>query len=265
MESQIENVIEKEKLLVKEKDFWQGFYAGFTIVFLTGFCDKLFFLNMIYSSINNFCSSFWVILAISETMNIINISLGEVLKQYISITILEYIAIGIFLLLAICLIYNGYNIPEKKLIQNYEEERKLLINSKNNNEENENNNIEEDKNNENNYKLVEVVENNEEKKGKNVGVFDSWWKFFITYFFASIGEKSQIASILITCKYNFVPIYNGSAIAIIFLVLLAMSFGEAISRFLTNRQISMVCGILFLLYALVFFLDRNAGKILSLY
>ena len=264
MENQIENVVEKEKLLITQKDFWQGFYAGFSIVFITGLCDKLFFLNMIYASINKFCNAFWVILAISELMILINISLGELLKQYISLSILEYIAVSIFILLAICLFYSGSKMPEKKLIQNYEEERKLLINNQNNNEDNEDNKIEED-NKERNYKSIVLAENIKENKEKQIGVFDSWWQFFITYFFASVGEKSQIASILITCKYNFASIYNGSAIGIIFLVLLAMVFGASISKYLTNRQISIVCGILFLLYAFVFFLDRNAGKIVNLY
>ena len=39
-------------------DFWQGFYAGFTIIAITGFGDKLFFLNMLYASINSFVMYF---------------------------------------------------------------------------------------------------------------------------------------------------------------------------------------------------------------
>ena len=266
MDKQIENVVKENNLLETQKNFWQGFYAGFTIVVITGLCDKLFFLNMIYASLNNFCNAFWVILAIAELMNLVNISLGELIKQYISLSTLEYIAIGVFILLAICLLYNGFNMPEKQMIQNYEEERKLLnIRNNEDNEDNEDNKIEEDKNKDSSYKPIELVENIEEKKNKTIQVFDSWWEFFITYFLASVGGKSQIATILLTCKYNFVSIYNGSAFGIVVLVLLAIIFGSLIARYLTNRQIFIVCGILFLLYALVFFFDKSAGKIVSLY
>ena len=263
MDKQIENVVNHNKLLETQKYFWQGFYAGFTIVVITGLCDKLFFLNMIYASLNSFSNAFWVILAIAELMNLVNISLGELIKQYISLSTLEYIAIGVFILLAIFLLYNGFNMPEKQMIQNYEEERKLL--NIRNNEDNEDNKIEEDKNKESSYKPIELVENIEERKEKTIQVFNSWWQFFITYFLASIGGKSQIATILLTCKYNFLSIYNGSAFGIVVLVLLAMIFGSLIASNLTNRQISIVCGILFLLYALVFFFDKSAGKIVGLY
>ena len=69
------------KSKLSNSDFWQGFYAGFTIIAITGFGDKLFFLNMLYASINSFCDAFWVALAISELMNLFNISLGHILKD----------------------------------------------------------------------------------------------------------------------------------------------------------------------------------------
>ena len=240
-----------------DKDFWQGFCSGLTIIIINGIGDKLFFLNMIYGSINSFCHSFWVVLAISEIMNLINISLGKLLKKYVSIEILDYIAIGIFVFLGVCLIIKGLRMEEKKLIQNYEEEKNLIVNKekKENDKEEINNN-----DNENNYKPIVVIENAENKKEEPVGVFDSWWKYLITYFFASIGDKSQIASILLTTKYEYIPVFSGTTVGILVLVLLALIFGKSIAKMLTNRQISTICGILFLLYALVFFIDKKLKK-----
>ena len=234
--------------------FLQGFYAGFTIILISGFGDKLFFLNMLYASINNFCYAFSVALAISEIMNLINISFGELLKKYVSIQILEYIAIGIFVLFGLWLIIKGLKMPEKRLIQNYDEERRLLLNNNKNNRNYEIQN--EENNNGNNYKQINVAEN-ESQRETEVGVFDSWWKYFITYFFASAGDKSQIASILITSKYSFISIFNGTVVGILILVFIAIVFGKSISRQLTNKQISIVCGIFFLLYALIFFMDKK--------
>ena len=239
----------------KDKDFWQGFCSGLTIIIITGIGDKLFFLNMIYGSINSFCHSFLVVLAISEIMNLVNISLGKLLKKYVSIAILEYIAIGVFVLLGVCLIIKGLRMKEKKLIQNYEEEKNLIINN-----EKKENDKEEINNNENNYKPIEVIENFENKKEEPVGIFDSWWKYLITYFFASVGDKSQIASILLTTKYEYIPVFTGTTLGILVLVFLALIFGKSISKMLTNKQISTICGILFLLYALVFFIDKKLKK-----
>ena len=79
-------------------------------------------------------------------------------------------------------------------------------------------------------------------------------------FYASAGDKSQIASIIISSKYNFISIFNGTAIAILLLVLLAMILGKTISKLLTNKQISIIGGIFFLLYAAIFFVDKKISK-----
>lgn len=234
------------------KEFWQGFYAGFTIIIVSGLGDKLFFLNMMYASIISFCQGFWIALAVSEIINLINISLGELLKHTLSLSILEYIAILIFIILGVWLIIKGKKMPETRLIQKYEEERKLLFNEKNNEI---GNNIEN-----NSYKQLRIIENSENNTEEAIGVFDSWWQYLIVYFFASIGDKTQIASILITSKYEFISILNGTSIGIVFLVFIAMIFGKSIASLLTNKQISIICGILFLLYAFVFFIDKKIGK-----
>ena len=254
------------KNILSVDNFWQGFYAGFAIILISGFGDKIFFLNMIFVSINNFCYAFWVALAISEIMNLINISLGELLKQYISIPILEYVAIGVFTLFGIWLIIKGMKMPERRLIENYEEERKLLLNNEEkidiNENENENEKENEIKNaDKNNLRQVEVMEGGDEiPHFQEIGVFDSWWKYLITYFLASVGDRSQIASILITSKYHFLPVFNGTSVGVLSLVLISMVLGKFISRLLTNKQISIICGILFLFYAIVYFVDRKIAR-----
>ena len=256
---EISGDMKKKKISVN--NFWQGFYAGFAIIIISGIGDKLFFLNMIYASINSFCYAFWIALAISEIMNLVNISLGELLKKYISISILEYIAIGVFTFLGIWLIIKGIKMPERRLIDNYEEERKLLINDEDKIDINNNEKEKEIKNiDENGYRNVEVMEGEINQKGAVVGVFDSWLKYFITYFLVSVGDKSQIASILITTKYDFISVFNGTTNGILALVFIAMILGKSISRLLTNKQISTICGILFLFYALVYFIDRKISK-----
>ena len=231
--------INPQKGKISMSDFWQGFYAGFTIIAITGFGDKLFFLNMLYASINNFCDVFWIALAISEIMNLINLSLGHLIKKYVSISILEYIAIIVFLILGIWLIIKGFSMKQRRLNLIYDEERNIIINNQRRN-----------------YQQNENMENNK------VGVFDSWWKYFIAYFLASVGDKSQIATILITSKYNFISLFNGTTIGILVLVFIAMVFGKTLSGLLTNKQVSIISGVFFLLYALIFFVDKKLAKFL---
>ena len=137
----------------------------------------------------------------------------------------------------------------------YEEERDLFIyNNKKiyNKKENE----------ENDYRNIAIKEDDKNNEQDAVGVFDSWWKYFITYFLASVGDKSQIATILITSKYNFVPLFNGTTVGILVLVFIAMLFGKTLSGLLTNRQVSIISGVFFLLYALIFFVDKKLAKFL---
>lgn len=247
---------------MKDHNFWQGFYAGFAVVIITGFGDKLFYINMVFGSINNFYYGFWVTLAISEIMNLMNITLGELLKKYVSISILENIAIVVFCILGIWLIIKGIKMTERRLIHNYEDERQFLLNNKKKNNSIQNNENEDYQINEdNNYKKIEI---NDLERGNieqnEIGVFDSWWQYLITYFFASIGGKSQIASIIITTKYNFISVFNGTTIGILLLVFVAMLIGKFISNLLTNKQISIISGIFFLMYALVFYIDKKLVK-----
>ena len=69
-------------------------------------------------------------MSISEIMNLLNLILGKILKHYIPISILENFAIIIFCIIGAILIFKGIKIPEKRLIQIYEDERKFLINNK---------------------------------------------------------------------------------------------------------------------------------------
>ena len=188
-------------------------------------------------------------------MNLFNISLGHLLKKYIQIWILEYVAISVFFILGIWLIIKGFAMKSKRLNVLYEEERNLLLESQKKNYRIK----EEDDNDYRNIEIKDIYNNN--NKEDNVGVFDSWWKYFIAYFLASVGDKSQIATILITSKYNFLSIFNGTAVGILVLVLIAMIFGKTLSGLLTNKQISIICGVFFLLYALIFFVDKKLAKI----
>ena len=232
------------------RKYYKAIFAGFSVLFFSSFGDKIFFLNMIYASMNNFCQSFWIILAVSELMNFLNLSLGQLIKLIMPIITLECIAIFVFLILGICLIFRGCLMKERPIIIDYNEQQKKLINNSNNNIDNIDMNS-----NDNNLRKVIVQENGNVEE--EIGVFDSWWKYFLAYFLASIGDKSSLATIIIGSKYNFLGLLTGTTLAILFLVLLAMIFGKSLSKLLTNKQISIICGIMFIVYAGYFFVNKK--------
>ena len=245
------------KLIEKKKpndylteDFWQGFYGGLSLVFIAGFGDKTYFLNMIYVSMNPFWEAFAVSLIVSEFMNIVSICLGAILPYFINRDTLDWLAIIIFSIFGISLIIQGIQLKSKKFLQqiNNNEEKKE---NENENENDENKNV----------KIKNIYF--EEELEDDLSVFNSWWKYCIAFIIGELGDKSQIATIVITSKYNLSGIFCGTSLAQFLLVTTAVLIGKSISGLLTNKQISILSGIVFLIFAGVYLIDKliNLGYI----
>jgi putative Ca2+/H+ antiporter (TMEM165/GDT1 family) len=225
-------------------DFWQGFSGGLSLVFISGFGDKTFFLNMLYVSINPFWEALFVSLTVSELMNMISIFLGKVIPIFISRDTLDWCAIVIFLFFGGVMLYQGITEQNVKLLSTQiarenecDDEEKLLrkdtthVNVNNDNDNNDN-------------ALTDL------------GAFDTWWKYCIAYMVGELGDKSQIATIVVTAKYNFTGVFVGTALAQLLLVMTAILIGKSISGLLTNKQISILGGVVFVLFALVYLADK---------
>ena len=104
------------------KDFWQGFTGGLSLVFISGFGDKTFFLNMLYVSVNPFWEAFFVSLVVSELMNIMSVFLGKVLPLLISRDVLDWGAIVIFMSFGIAMLVQGLMMEPEKLSEQIKKE-----------------------------------------------------------------------------------------------------------------------------------------------
>lgn len=214
------------------KDFWQGFSGGLSLVFISGFGDKTFFLNMLYVSIKPFWEAFFVSFVVSELMNLMSVFLGKVLPLIISRDILDWGAIVIFFAFGIAMLIQGMTMKSEKLSNQILEEKR-----------------------EDEY--VQIPNKDEENKPTDeLGVFDSWWKYCIAYMVGELGDKSQIATIVVTAKYNFYGVFTGTAMAQLLLVITSMLLGKTISGCLTNKQISLLGAFVFLMFAMIYLIDK---------
>ena len=266
--------------------FKHGFFAGMSLIFVASFFDKIFILNMIYVSINKFFESLFVAIFIGELLNILNLFIGKSIPHYINKEILEWIGITIFFIFGIELLTNGITMKNKKYIKHYKENKKKLLKNDNNIATNKSNLIEKNiiKNDEetqalnnniednNDNKIYDIIEENiidmdnseniylniDRNNKSSIGVFDSWWKYCLLYLLNFLGEKAQIATILIVNKYNFKGFFCGTTCAVLLNSLISMILGKSIANTLTNKQISILTGIIFLCFSAIFLVEKFA-------
>ena len=264
--------------------FKHGFFAGMSLIFVASFFDKIFILNMIYVSINKFFESLFVAIFIGELLNILNLFIGKSIPHYINKEILDWIGITIFFIFGIELLTNGITMKNKKYIKHYKENRKkYLKNDKNNITSNKNTEIKNDEetqalNNNNeiyndnkNYNIIEEniidLDNSEniyvdisekDRYNKSIGIFDSWWKYCLLYLLNFLGEKAQIATILLVNKYDFKGFFCGTSCAVLLNSLISMILGKSIANTLTNKQISILTGIIFLCFSAILLVEKFA-------
>lgn len=252
-------ILNKWDKLNNRGDVMTGILTGLSVVFVAGFGDKTFFMNMIYASINPFWEAFFVSLTVSEFMNLISLFLGEVIPHLISRDIIDWIAIALFGFFGFVLLFQGIFMDSSKLSEEIE-----AINNENNDKGKGKGKDEDVAVGE---PLLEVkIESEDEgnrikpkepkKKGKKLGVFDSWWKYSLAFMVAELGDKSQIATIVITAKYDFMGVIIGTSTAQLLLVVSSIFLGKTIAVLLTKKQITIISALVFLCFSVIYLLSK---------
>lgn len=82
------------------------------------------------------------------------------------------------------------------------------------------------------------------------------WKLFMLaftiLFFAELGDKTQLAVFTLVSQYKEpLPIFLGSATALILVTLIGATFGKYVSYYVPAEYIQMASGLLFLLIGLL--------------
>lgn len=248
----------------REKTFMDGLISGFSIVFFAEVGDRTFILIMIYSISNNYFKTFLIANLVLLSWNLLSILIGLNMQYYINRTFVEWFGIGLFMIFGIHMIYEAIQMEGKLVEEEFAEEeenlrknaeKKILSNDNNNN--NEQSSSVEFLKNENNLgeKLLNKnEENNDNKKSNNL--FNSFWAFGFALLMAEFGDKSQIAAIIIGATLNLFGVIIGTSLAHMICSVIAIVFGRIFSHYITNRQITMIGGIIFLLFSLLFLIEK---------
>lgn len=80
---------------------------------------------------------------------------------------------------------------------------------------------------------------------------------FVTLFIAELGDKTQLATLSLTAKTGKpIPVFLGAAIALVFITLLAVVFGEAASRIVPASYLQKGAAGLFILIGILMLLGK---------
>lgn len=252
-----EGLVDKEILNKEKNTFIDGFVSGFSIVFFAEVGDRTFILIMIYSITNNYFKTFLISNLVLLSWNLISILIGLNMQYFINRSFVEWFGIALFAIFGIVMISDSFKMETKFIEEEFiEEEENLRKNAELkylSNENDDEKNVQYLKNDNN------LSENLLEKKRKNKSsknLFDSIWAFGFALLMAEFGDKSQIAAIIIGATLNLFGVILGTSLAHLICSVIAIVFGRIFSQYITNRQITMIGGIIFILFSLLFLIEK---------
>ncbi len=80
---------------------------------------------------------------------------------------------------------------------------------------------------------------------------------FFTIFMAELGDKTQMASILMAAKTkNIWTVFAAASLALICVTLLGVLFAEELTRFLSPSLIKRLAGLLFVIMGILIFFNK---------
>lgn len=273
-----------------EKDlFWNSFVSGFSIIFSAEIGDRTFILIMIYAVSNSYLKTFLIANFVLLLWNYLSIIIGYAMPLIMNRNLLEWIGIITFSFFGVTMIIQGYSMESKYVEEEFIEEEENLIKQKqlttkvHSSDSHDHDHPEAQcshkhesckphdlSNKINNVKYItndndltekllnkkkEDLEKNKKKEAEK-NLFDSFWAFGISVFMAEFGDKSQIAAIVIGATQNFYGVLLGTSLAHMLCTVIAIAFGKIFSKYVTTKQITILGGIIFLLFAALFLIEK---------
>lgn len=206
------------------QNFISSIYQSFAIIFLSEIADRTFILILIFAAKLN-----WLPLLITSclalgTMNILAIAVGYLVPMLVVKSIVNWIGFACFLSFGLYSIYDSFHMESETVADKLSEYKK---------------------DDDLNYKDIET--NNESRKER--GVFQVCLELFIALTLSEMGDKSQITTVAIAALYNIYGVLIGTCLAYFCTILIAIICGHFLSKYVSEKQMTLIGGIIFLIFA----------------
>jgi putative Ca2+/H+ antiporter (TMEM165/GDT1 family) len=218
--------------------FYPSLIQSFLVIFLSEIADRTFILVLIYS-----LKMHWLPLIITSMlamsfMNLLAIVAGYTVILLIPRSLIDWIGFACFLAFGIFSVYEGITMESKTIHEEYQEEM-----------------TEQGKN----YQLANDEENNNNEANKEKSMWALCAELFGFLCLSELGDKSEISTVTIAAVYNLYAVLIGTMVAYFACILIATFLGLVIGKFLTEKRMTIIGGILFICFAIQILIIKIFG------
>jgi len=196
-----------------------AFTAGLLLITISELGDKTFFIAVILSMRHPRTLVFAGVIGALAAMTILSVALGQVIA-FLPKIYTHYASIGLFLLFGIKLLYQA-----SQMSPNADEEI-----------------VEEAK---------AAVEQNEKNLKNSTSSLAVLLESFIMTFLAEWGDRTQIATVTLAASNNAIGVTLGAILGHTICTVIAVIGGRLIAGRISERVVTAIGGLLFLIFAIV--------------
>jgi Ca2+/H+ antiporter, TMEM165/GDT1 family len=196
-----------------------AFTAGLLLITVSEFGDKTFFIAAILATRHSRRLVFVGAIAALAAMTILSVLLGKAAsllpQQYI-----HYAEIGLFLSFGLKLLYDAYKMPAESGCEEVKE-------------------------------AMETVNKVELKRKRKITPREIVMQAFAMTFVAEWGDRTQFATITLAASYNPAGVTIGAIVGHSVCAAIAVLSGRLIAKRISERSMTALGGLLFLIFAIV--------------
>jgi putative Ca2+/H+ antiporter (TMEM165/GDT1 family) len=246
-EAQSSPNLDQSSLSVQEKvSYSTSIYQSFFMIVINEIADKSFICVVLFSMKNSKLMTFLFAMIALTAMNLMAITIGFYIPFLVYRDWIDWIAIVAFTAFGLFNLYLGLSMESETLAHEIEEQE---VNLEHMNELKEPfviNKVTD------RIEYQEFATTREESKYVKVG----YLAFLANMVLFECGDKTQIATIVIATVYNPIGVFIGTTCGFALCVLLAISCGKLLGQYITEKMTSIIAGIVFLLFAIQYFLIK---------
>lgn len=223
---------------LSHNECYQAFSATSTI-FLAGLGDKSFLITTVMATKYN---KNIVLISASTSliiMGIISVQLGLTIPKFIPLYWIDIIAIVLFLLIGIKMLFDGISMNYNKM----QEDTKIIGNT-----------IIKEALKDSDASLSSIKQEEIAIEEVNKGYKETiviFFQIFFLIFTAELGDKSQISTIYLSSNFQVSIIYFAVIVSQVLLTILAVFCGRIIMGKISESNLTIIAGCLFIMFGLL--------------